>query len=50
MAIEALELMIESVLVKKYKESLEQKEQLQKTDASDMEPVTPEIEQMESKK
>lgn len=31
MAIEALELMIETVLVKKYKESLEQKEQLQET-------------------
>ena len=44
MAIEALELMIESVLVKKYKQSLEQKEQLQKTDASDMAPVTPETE------
>lgn len=44
MAIEALELMIETVLVKKYKESLEQKEQLHKTDASDMEPVMPETE------
>lgn len=42
MAIETLELMIETVLVKKYKESLEQKEQLQKTDASDMESVMPE--------
>ena len=43
MAIETLELMIETVLVKKYKESLEQKEQLQKTDASDMESVMPEL-------
>ena len=47
MAIEALEMMIESVLVKKYKESLEQKEQLQKTDASDMETVIPETERTE---
>ncbi len=44
MAIETLELMIETVLVKKYKESLEQKEQLQKTDSSDMEPVMTETE------
>ena len=36
--------MIETVLVKKYKESLEQKEQLQKTDSSDMEPVMTETE------
>ena len=49
MAIEALELMIESVLVKKYKESLEQKEQLQKTDTSDMEPVISETERAEVK-
>ena len=42
MAIEALELMIESVLVKKYKESLEQKEELQKTDVSEMRTVMPE--------
>jgi len=49
MAIEALELMIETVLVKKYKESLEQKEQLQKTDASDMETVIPETERKEVK-
>ena len=48
MAIEALELMIETVLVKKYKESLEQKEQLQKTDASDMETVIPETERTEA--
>lgn len=47
MAIEALELLIESVLVKKYKESLEQKEQLQKTDASDMETIMPETERTE---
>ena len=47
MAIETLELMIETVLVKKYKESLEQKEQLQKTDASDMESVMPETERTE---
>ena len=47
MAIEALELMIETVLVKKYKESLEQIEQLQKTDASDMELVMPETERTE---
>ena len=39
--------MIETVLVKKYKESLEQKEQLQKTDASDMESVMPETERTE---
>lgn len=49
MAIETLELMIETVLVKKYKESLGQKEQLQKTDASDMEPVMSEIERTEVK-
>ena len=49
MAIETLELMIETVLVKKYKESLEQKEQLQKTDASDMETVIPETERKEVK-
>ena len=48
MAIEALELLIESVLVKKYKESLEQKEQLQKTDASDMETIMPETERTEA--
>ena len=47
MAIEALELMIESVLVKKYKESLEQKEELQKTDASEMQTVMPETERTE---
>ena len=47
MAIETLELMIETVLVKKHKESLEQKEQLQKTDASDMESVMPETERTE---
>ena len=41
--------MIETVLVKKYKESLEQKEQLQKTDASDMETVIPETERKEVK-
>lgn len=41
--------MIETVLVKKYKESLGQKEQLQKTDASDMEPVMSEIERTEVK-
>ena len=40
--------MIETVLVKKYKESLEQKEQLQKTDASDMETVIPETERTEA--
>ena len=34
--------MIESVLVKKYKESLEQKEELQKTDVSEMRTVMPE--------
>ena len=48
MAIEALELMIESVLVKKYKESLEQKEELQKTDASEMQTVMPETERTEA--
>lgn len=47
MAIEELELMIETVPVKKYKESLEQKEELQKIDDSDMEPVMPETERTE---
>ena len=50
MAIEALELMIESVLVKKYKESLEQKEELQKTDASEMQTGMPETERTEAEK
>ena len=40
--------MIESVLVKKYKESLEQKEELQKTDASEMQTVMPETERTEA--